>query len=149
MNRPRSAGRAPSPGPDRGLPLALVGWNGPPCGRSARVLPSVAAGRARRGPDAPGAALPLGDDGALGLDRHQLVAGGALAYIPVTDYIDLRGELRQLEEDGAQLQLDLDDANRTVRVAESRNAERARCYANYVVPGRESYSIPGSSGCVQ
>ena len=78
-----------------------------------------------------------------------LVAGGALAYIPVKDYVDLRGELRELEDEGDQLQLDLVDAQQTIRVAESRNAERARCYANYVTPGSESYSIPGSSGCVQ
>ena len=78
-----------------------------------------------------------------------LVAGGALAYIPVKDYVDLRGELSQLEEEGDRLEQDLLDAEQTVRVAESRNAERARCYANYVTPGSESYSIPGSSGCVQ
>lgn len=78
-----------------------------------------------------------------------LVAGGALAYIPVMDYVELRGELRQLEDEGDQLQQDLIDADRTVQIAESRNAERARCYANYVMPGSESYSIPGSSGCVQ
>ena len=78
-----------------------------------------------------------------------IVGGGALAYIPVTDYIELRSELQQLEDEGHQLQLDLDDANRNVRVAESRNGERARCYANFIRPGRESYSIPGSTGCVQ
>ncbi len=78
-----------------------------------------------------------------------LVAGGALAYIPVMDYVDLRAELQQLEEEGDRLQQDLGAAYRNVQVAESRNAERARCYANYVPPGAESYSIPGSSGCVQ
>ena len=78
-----------------------------------------------------------------------LVAGGALAYIPVSDFIDLRGELCELEEEGDRLQQDLVEAEQTIRLAESRNAERARCYANYVTPGSESYSIPGSSGCVQ
>ncbi|MEM9521218.1 MAG: hypothetical protein AAGA37_18000 [Actinomycetota bacterium] len=78
-----------------------------------------------------------------------LVAGGVLAYIPVTDFLDLRGELQDLEDEGDQLRVELDVAERNVRVAESRNAERARCYANYVTPGSESYSIPGSSGCVQ
>ncbi len=78
-----------------------------------------------------------------------LVAGGALAYIPVSDFIDLRGELSELEEEGDRLQRDLVEAEQTIRLAESRNAERARCYANYVTPGSESYSIPGSSGCVQ
>lgn len=78
-----------------------------------------------------------------------LVAGGALAYIPVTDYFELRGELQELEAEGDQLDQQLIDAQRTVEIAESQNAERARCYANYVTPGSESYSIPGSSGCVQ
>lgn len=78
-----------------------------------------------------------------------LMAGGALAYMPVMDYFELRSELHQLEHEGDQLHEDLDSAYRNVQVAESRNAERARCYANYVPPGAESYSIPGSSGCVQ
>ena len=78
-----------------------------------------------------------------------LIAGGALAYMPVMDYFELRSELHQLEHEGDQLHEDLDSAYRNVQVAESRNAERARCYANYVPPGAESYSIPGSSGCVQ
>jgi hypothetical protein len=78
-----------------------------------------------------------------------LVAGGALASIPVKDFVELRGELSELEQEGDQLRADLVEAEQTVRVAESRNVERARCYANYVTPGSESYSIPGSSGCVQ
>ena len=78
-----------------------------------------------------------------------LIAGGALAYIPVQDYLDLRGELRELQDEGGQLSQDLLDAEQAIRLAQSRNADRARCYANYVAPGSESYSIPGSSGCVQ
>jgi len=76
-----------------------------------------------------------------------LVAFGALAYLPVMDYLELRDELQELEREAAELDADLEIAHRNARLAESRNDERARCYANYVEPGTESYSIPGGVGC--
>ena len=112
--------------------------------RSTRRAPKVVASTPQQG-----ARFRSGLTVRAALIATTLVAGGALAYIPVMDFFDLRGELQQLEQEGDQLQQDLDAAYRNVRVAESRNAERARCYANYVTPGSESYSIPGSTGCVQ
>ncbi|MEM9466345.1 MAG: hypothetical protein AAGA90_13300 [Actinomycetota bacterium] len=124
---------------------------------SARTSSARTAARApRRGPKPVAKTRPegrlrfrSGNTVRAGLIAATLVAGGALAYIPVKDYVELRGELRELEDEGVELQRDLVDAQQTIRVAESRNEERARCYANYVRPGSESYSIPGSSGCVQ
>ncbi|MEM8706689.1 MAG: hypothetical protein AAGE98_09550, partial [Actinomycetota bacterium] len=76
-------------------------------------------------------------------------AGGALAYIPVTDYFELRVELTELETDGLELREQLTDAELQKRKAESESELRARCYANYVEPGTESYSTPGfGTGCV-
>ncbi|MEO0494738.1 MAG: hypothetical protein AAF081_15125 [Actinomycetota bacterium] len=76
-------------------------------------------------------------------------AGGALAYIPVTDYFELRGELTELENEGTELRRQLTEAELQKRKAESESELRARCYANYVWPGTESYAIPGSGdGCV-
>ena len=77
-----------------------------------------------------------------------LAAGAALAYMPVTDYFDLRGELTELEGEGTELHQQLSDAEFQKHKAE-RVELRARCYANYVWPGTESYAIPGSgTGCV-
>ena len=76
-------------------------------------------------------------------------AGGALAYIPVTDYLDLRSELTELEDEGGELQEQLNSAERRKAKAESEAELRARCYANYVWPGTESYAVPGvGTGCV-
>ena len=38
-----------------------------------------------------------------------LAAGAALAYMPVTDYFDLRGELTELEGEGTELHQQLSD----------------------------------------
>ena len=78
-----------------------------------------------------------------------LAAGAALAYMPVTDYFDLRSELTELEGEGTELLQQLSDAEFQKHKAESEIELRARCYANYVWPGTESYAIPGSGmGCV-
>ena len=78
-----------------------------------------------------------------------IVGGGALAYIPVTDYFERRGELTELETEGSELQEQLNDAERRKAKAESESELRAWCYANYVRPGVESYAVPGvGEGCV-
>ena len=118
-----------------------------------------ASGRPARGPQPvrKPAAKPAGDGPRFrsgiavrsALVAATLAAGVALAYMPVTDYFDLRGELTELEGEGTELHQQLSDAEFQKHKAESEIELRARCYANYVWPGTESYAIPGSgTGCV-
>ena len=76
-----------------------------------------------------------------------LGAGGALAYIPVTQYIDLRGQLTEAEADADALQAERRAAQEKLDDSMKRNEERARCFNTWVEIGEETYVIQGLLTC--
>lgn len=74
-------------------------------------------------------------------------ACGALAYLPVTQYMELRGHLAEAEaETEANTEAKREAVN---RLADSRrrNDERARCFNTWVGVGEETYVISGLLTC--
>lgn len=76
-----------------------------------------------------------------------LGAGGALAYIPVTQYIDLRAQLDDVETEAEQLEAARRLAQERLADSKRRNEERARCFNTWVEVGEETYIVQGLQTC--
>ena len=76
-----------------------------------------------------------------------LGAGGALAYIPVTQYLDMRAELSEAEAEAEALEAARLEAQNRLRDAEKQNEERARCFNTWVQIGEETYVVQGLLTC--
>ena len=76
-----------------------------------------------------------------------LGAGGALAYIPVTQYFDMRGQLAEADAEADALEAARLAAQTRLSDAEKRNEERARCFNTWVPIGEETYVVQGILTC--
>lgn len=85
-----------------------------------------------------------------GLVVVTLAVGGALAAIPVGNWMDQREELDDTRQRKAELQAEIDGIEADIeRVVGDEGLElAARCYGPYVDVGEEVYAIPGLQGCV-
>ena len=72
---------------------------------------------------------------------------GALAYVPVTQYIDMRGQSAEAEAEADALDIARPEAQTKLSDAEKRNEERARCFNTWVPIGEETYVVQGLLTC--
>ena len=82
-----------------------------------------------------------------GLIVATLGAGGALAYIPVTQYFDLRSQLAEAEAEAEANAEAKQEALARLADSRRRNVERARCFNTWVEVGEETYLISGLLTC--
>lgn len=83
----------------------------------------------------------------VGLIVATLGAGGALAYIPVTQYVELRADLGDAEREAEELAEARREAMARLADSRRRNHERARCFNMWVEVGEETYSVSGLLTC--
>jgi hypothetical protein len=76
-----------------------------------------------------------------------LVVVGLLAYIPVTQYFEMRGQLAEADAEADALEAARLEAQSKLVDAEKRNAERARCFNTWVPIGEETYVVQGLLTC--
>ncbi len=84
-----------------------------------------------------------------GLIAGTIAVGAGLAAIPVGDWREQQQELddardrrAELEAEIAEIQQEIDSMSGAAGIE-----ERGRCFGPYVLPGAETYSIPGVRGC--
>lgn len=82
-----------------------------------------------------------------GLIAATLGAGGALAYIPVTQYIELRTDMADADREAEELAEARREAIARLTDSRRRNHERARCFNMWVEVGEETYSVSGLLTC--
>jgi len=76
-----------------------------------------------------------------------LVLVGFLVYIPVTQYVEMRGQLAEADAEADSLEAARREAQNKLVDAEKRNAERARCFNTWVPIGEETYVVQGLLTC--
>ena len=78
-----------------------------------------------------------------------LGAGAVLAAIPVTDLLDQRAELSEVETERDELLADIKSIELEIEHLTGADGiqQRGRCFGPYVKPGEETYAIPGVDGC--
>ena len=71
----------------------------------------------------------------------------AAAYLPVSQYLELRSELGEVQVEGEANEAARRAAMERLEDSRRRNAERARCFNTWVDVGEETYEIAGLATC--